>query len=127
MASAVSAFALEITVSNNSGLGSQASVAFVYTDASTGSQTTKAWFKVPVGEVRSFELNADPGKPIYYAAYNKVQLLDSATRNEKTIVRWASPHNFTFTSDSEPDIDGSWQAKFYPVGNSKTVNLNYSR
>ncbi|MDR3321799.1 MAG: hypothetical protein LBS93_05060 [Synergistaceae bacterium] len=127
MASTVSAFALGITVSNNSGLGSPANVAFVYTDASTGTQTAKAWFKVPVGEVRSFELNADSDKPIYYAAYNKVQFLDSATRGEKPIVRWASPHNFTFTGDYEPDADGAWQAKFYPVGSSNTVNLNYTR
>jgi hypothetical protein len=128
-ASAGSAYALEITVSNDGGIGTGASVAFAYTDASTGRVTAKGWFSVPAGEVESFQVNADPSHEIYFAAYNKVPFLDSATRGKKPLKRWASPHNFTFDTDDEPDDDGAWEAKFYPVGHESdayVVNLDYA-
>ena len=115
------ASAATITFSN--ALDLRVSITVAYYDADSGVLTTRGWWHAEPGGETIVTVNADESRDIYYAAYNKVPFLDSSTRNNPQIRRWASPRAFTYTTDSEPDEDDVWGGHFYKInGNSVRVN-----
>lgn len=118
---AAGAFAAEITVSNQ--LDHKLSITFTYYDSNTGGLVTKGWWHVePRGET-VVTLDADTARDIFYAAYNKDQFVDAATRGNAQIWRWAGPRNFEYTSEDEPADPGVWKGRFYKVGGT-SLNID---
>ena len=119
--SATAASAANFTFSND--LDLRISITMAYYDADSGALTTRGWWHVePDGET-VVTVNADTSREVYYAAYNKVPYIDSATRGNPRIERWASPRMFTYASNAEPDEDGVWLGRFYKI-NGQSVNIN---
>ena len=110
-AMAAGAFAAEVTVANR--LDIRLSITLAYYDQDSGELVTKGWWHVEPHGQTVITVNADESRGIHYAAYNKDQFVDRSTRTNAQIRRWASPRNFTYTTDAEPDEDGAWQGKFY--------------
>ncbi|MDR1651143.1 MAG: DUF1036 domain-containing protein [Synergistaceae bacterium] len=121
LASASGAYAAAITFTNE--LDLRLSIALAYYDNDLGTLVTKGWWHVEPDGDTTITINADESKDIYYAAYNKDQFIDSSTRGNPKITRWASPHNFTYTDDSEPSDEGVWEGRFYKIGGS-TVSVD---
>ena len=115
------ASAATYTFSNHVGI--RISVTLTYYDANSGVLTTKGWWHVEPGGKTSITINADESRDVYYAAYNKDQFVDSGTRKNPQIRRWASPRNFTYTSDDQPYDDGVWHGRFYKI-NGITVSID---
>ena len=111
LAMAAGAFAAEVTVSNR--LDVRLSITVAYFDQESGVLVTKGWWHVEPHGQTVIAVDADASREIYYAAYNKDQFVDRSTRTNAQIHRWASPRNFTYTTDAEPDVDGAWLGKFY--------------
>ena len=111
LATAAGAFAAEVTVSNR--LDIKLSITLAYFDQDSGELVTKGWWHVEPHGQTVITVNADESREIYYAAYNKDQFVDRSTRANAQIHRWASPRNFTYATDAEPDEDGAWMGKFY--------------
>jgi len=119
--SAGAASAATITFSNE--LSIRVSVTVAYYDAGSGVLTTKGWWHVEPGGERTVTVNADASRGIYYAAYNRIQYVDSSTRKNPQIRRWASRRTFTYTNDAEPYDDDVWQGRFYRV-NGQSVHID---
>lgn len=118
---ATGAFAADITVSNK--LDTKLSITLAYYDKDSGALVTQGWWHVEPGGQTVIAVNADESRDIYYAAYNKDQFVDSSTRSNPQIRRWAGPRNFTYTTDAELTDEGVWQGRFYKV-NGTSVNVD---
>ena len=105
------AFAADIKLSNN--LDVKVSITLSYYEEDSGTLVTKGWWHVDPGSEKVISVNADTSKDMYYAAYNKVQFRDSSTSKNQQIRRWASPSNFTFSGEEEPDESSCWNGRFY--------------
>jgi hypothetical protein len=113
--------AAEITVSN--ALDIKLSLTFTYYDRESGELTTKGWWHVePYGQT-VVTLDADESRDIYYAAYNKDQFVDSTTRQNPQVMRWANYHNFTYTAEEGATASDAWEGKFYKV-NGASLNID---
>ncbi|MCL2684442.1 MAG: DUF1036 domain-containing protein [Synergistaceae bacterium] len=119
--SATAASAANFTFSND--LDLRIAITMTYYDAEGGALTTSGWWHVEPDSETVISVNADTSREVYYAAYNKVPYIDSATRNNARIDRWASPRTFTFTTDAEPDMDGVWLGRFYQISGG-SVNID---
>ncbi|MDR2780344.1 MAG: DUF1036 domain-containing protein [Synergistaceae bacterium] len=118
------AYAATINISNS--LGVRVSIVLTYTDANSGTLTTRGWWRVAPGGETTVTVDADESRDIYYAAYNKDQFMDSSTFGNPEIRRWASPHNFTYSTDAEPSDEGVWQGRFHKI-NGSSVNIDSTR
>ena len=124
LTAASGAFATTISVTN--GLDLRVSVTVTYVDADSGALVTRGWWRVePDGEA-AITVNADESRGIYYAAYNRDQYMDSSTKGNPQIRRWASPRTFTYATDAEPSGEGVWQGRFYKI-NGSSVNIDSAR
>ncbi|MCL1941405.1 MAG: DUF1036 domain-containing protein [Synergistaceae bacterium] len=118
-----SAAASAATFSFSNHVGIKISVTLTYFDADSGVLTTKGWWHVEPGGETAITVNADESRDVYYAAYNKNQYVDSVTRKNPQIRRWANPHNFTYTTDEEPYDVGAWHGRFYRIdGTSVSID-----
>lgn len=118
---AAMALASDVAVSNR--LDTKLSITLSYYDADTGEIVTRGWWHVePHGQI-VISVNADESRGIYYAAYNKDQFVDTSTRQNEQIHRWASPRNFEAINDEEPTAPGTWRGKFYKV-NGTSIEVN---
>ena len=122
---ATAACAANITFTNS--LDLRISITLTYFDSDTGAMTTQGWWHVEPDGRTVVTVNADESRDIYYAAYNKEPFIDSSTRNNPQVTRWASPRTFKFTTDAEPygDFD-FWQGRFYKI-NGGSVNIDVKR
>ena len=121
---ATAACAANITFTND--LDLRMSITLTYFDADTGAMTTQGWWHVEPGSETVVTVNADESRDIYYAAYNKEPFIDSSTRGNPQVTRWASPRTFKFTNDEEPYDDGLdyWQGYFYRIdGGSVRIDV----
>ena len=120
------AYAANVTFSNS--LDLRVSITLTYFDADTGVMTTQGWWHVEPDSETVITVNADESREIYYAAYNKEPFIDSTTRGNPQVTRWASPRTFKFTTDEEPDDDelDAWQGRFYRI-NDRSVNIDETR
>jgi hypothetical protein len=123
-ASISAANAATFTFSN--GLDLRMSITMAYYDANSGVLTTRGWWHVAPGGETAVTVNADVSRGVYYAAYRKVPFIDSATRGNPQIRRWASPRTFTYTTDGEPYDDGVWHGHFYRI-NGQSVHIDARR
>ena len=98
-------------------------ITVTYYDANSGVLTTRGWWHVNPGGRTDVTVNADASRGVYYAAYNKEQFIDSSTRSNPQLRRWASYSTFTFTSDAEPLDHDVWRGRFYRV-NGSSVNID---
>ena len=122
---ATTAFAANITFTNS--LDLRMSLTLTYYDADTGAMTTQGWWHVEPGGQTVVTVNADASRDIYYAAYNKEPFLDSSTRGNPQVTRWASPRTFKYSTDAEPsgELD-IWQGYFYRIDGGY-VNIDVKR
>ncbi len=118
---AVGAYAAEISVSN--ALDIRLSLTFTYRDIASGSLVTKGWWYVEPHGQTVVTLDADESHDIFYAAYNKDQFVDSATRRNPQIWRWASYRNFLFTTEEAPADSDTWKGRFYKI-NGTSLNID---
>jgi uncharacterized membrane protein len=124
LATAPGAYSATVDISN--GLDVRVSVALTYAAGGNGELTTKGWWRVEPGGETTITVDADESRGIYYAAYNKIQFIDSSTLGNPEIRRWAGPHNFTYTTDEEPADEGVWEGRFYKI-NGSSVNIDSTR
>jgi len=124
--SASAACAANIAFSND--LDIRVSITLTYFDADTGVMTTQGWWHVESDSETVVTVNADESREIYYAAYNKEPFIDSTTRANPQIIRWASPRTFKYTTDEEPTDDelDVWQGTFYRIDGG-SVNIDVRR
>ena len=124
--SATAACAANITFTN--GLDIRMSITLTYFDTDTGAMTTQGWWHVEPGGETVVTVNADESRDIYYAAYNKEPFIDSSTRGNPQVTRWASPRTFKFVTDEEPDDDelDYWQGYFYRIDDG-SVHIDVKR
>ena len=118
------ACAAEISVSN--ALDLRLSLTFAYYDRESGELTTKGWWYVEPHGQTVVTLDADESRGIYYAAYNKDQFVDTTTRENPQIFRWASYRNFTFTADTEPSDPDAWKGRFFKIDGT-SINVDGKR
>jgi uncharacterized membrane protein len=111
------------TFTFSNGLDLRMSVTMAYYDANSGALTTRGWWHVEPGGETAVTVNADVSRGVYYAAYNKVLFIDSETRGNTQIRRWASPRTFKYTTNEEPYDDGVWYGRFYKI-NAQSVNID---
>ena len=123
--SATAACAANINFSND--LDIRISITLTYYDANTGALTTQGWWHVEPDSDTVITVNADESREIYYAAFNQIPYIDSTTRGNPTIERWAIPRRFTFTTDQEPYGEpDAWQGRFFRI-DDRSVNIDAAR
>ena len=113
---ATMASAASFTFTND--LDFRVAITMTYYDANSGVLTTRGWWHVEPGGETVINVNADTSRGVYYAAYNKVQFIDSDTRGNFQIRRWASRRTFIYTTDEEPYDDDVWHGRFYRINDS---------
>ena len=111
----VATVACAATFTFSNGLDLRMSVTLTYFDRDLDALTTRGWWHVEPGGETVITVNADELRGVYYAAFNRVPFIDSSTRGNPQIVRWASPRTFAYTTDEEPFDYGAWQAHFYRI------------
>ncbi|MDL2264488.1 DUF1036 domain-containing protein [Synergistaceae bacterium OttesenSCG-928-I11] len=121
---AAGAHAAEISVSN--ALDIRLSLTFTYHDRESGELTTKGWWYVEPHGQTVVTLDADESRDIYYAAFNKDQFVDTTTRNNPQIWRWASYRNFSFTTEEDPSDPDVWKGRFFKI-NGTSINVDGKR
>jgi uncharacterized membrane protein len=119
---AASADAAVITVRNS--LDKKISVAFYYTDKTSGSEVTKGWWYVEPGGETAVTLDADESKPVYYAAFNKDLYSDSSTVKSAQVKGWLSYKMFTYDANAEPTDSDVFESRFFRCPENGTVDIN---
>jgi uncharacterized membrane protein len=121
---ALTADAATVTVRNS--LDKRISIAFYYTDKSSGGDVTKGWWFVEPGGETRVTLDADESKPIYYAAFNKDLYADSSTVKSPQVKGWLSYKMFTHDTNInvDPAVSEVFESKFFKCPESGEVNVN---
>ncbi|MDR1133315.1 MAG: DUF1036 domain-containing protein [Synergistaceae bacterium] len=119
---AVSAEASTVTVRNS--LDKKLSLAFCYTDKTSGSEVTKGWWYIEPGAETAVTLDADESKPVYYAAFNKDLYSDASTVKDAQVKSWLSYKMFTYDADVEPADTDVFESKFFRCPEDGTVDIN---
>jgi uncharacterized membrane protein len=119
---AASADALTLTVRNS--LDKKLSLAFYYTDKTSGGEVTKGWWYVEPGGETKVTLDADESAPVYYAAFNKDLFSDSSTVKEAQVRGWLSYKMFTYETGAEPADPDTFESKFFRCPQEGVIDVN---
>ncbi|MDR1137094.1 MAG: DUF1036 domain-containing protein [Synergistaceae bacterium] len=119
---AVPADALTVTVRNS--LDKKLSLAFYYTDKTSGGETTKGWWYVEPGGETKVTLDADESSPVYYAAFNKDLYSDSSTAKNARVNGWLSYKMFTYDANAEPADSDAFESKFFRCPEGGVIDVN---